>query len=751
MADDGHLRYVLELAAGGFETPLANAVSGLGGFEKASKRAFTAANSAARMTTVEIQRLEKELAATLPKVAAVEVAAKKMAVQTGRAMQLGNNVGGFMAAGGGPRGAAAAGGGFGALAGVARGAGIFAGLGAVAVTAAKFVGASAEARAETEGIERAMSRVGDQTMSVASKMGALRDAAKLPGLGFKEAGKGTLQLQGAGMGFASALGLEKGLANALTSMGGGKEELGRVTTQFQQMLSKGKVLQEDIVIIAESLPNIGQLMEDAFGTRSAEAINKAGISVAQFIAGIREQLDLLPQAQGGIQSSFDNLGDSWFNLKSKVGEFFGPGIATAARGLSDVLDAWSGGGAESQKKALADLAAQQARETDATNKAAAAADAERESREKLAKALEKQAAATKAALSLRGGDGGLAGLNRLRELVAPEAGPDRVSFFQKELENMRAVVGTADELRTKLSDAIGAGAWEKAAALNGQLEEMNRLMGEAGKGRARFDDLPPPPDYSALHQAQADLATDRAKGLSDFAQEMEILAAAVTGDKARTAELQRQKDLHDEIVRLRAQGFTYAEAESMATAKTVAAEQARATAARKEWSDKMTQAKAAASGNPRKIAAAERAAAIEAETDALIAANVPPDEARRMATQLANLQERGARKGAGLRAKPRKKSALESLEDQFSRQSKHGMQNFDDWINSSPSRRSALERAQKEAARQAAKLNPDKAAKGVDAATRKQDKKTDEAKTRDGEKIAALKAIKEKLDNLLVA
>jgi hypothetical protein len=85
------------------------------------------------------------------------------------------------------------------------------------------------------------------------------------------------------------------------------------------MISKGRVLQEDISVISESMPNIAQLMQKAFGTQSVEGIRDMGIGAKEFVAGITAAAAELPRVKSGIKNNIENAMDAVKIALGKVG------------------------------------------------------------------------------------------------------------------------------------------------------------------------------------------------------------------------------------------------------------------------------------------------------------------------------------------------------------------------------------------------------------------------------------------------
>lgn len=163
-----------------------------------------------------------------------------------------------------------------------------------------------------------MEDAGRSTQEATLELDALRKAALAPGLDFEQAVKGSIRLQNVGFAAEDARGILVQLANAIALTGGTAQELDGVTRQFAQMISKGRILQEDLTIIQENMPAISKAMDQAFGTRSADQLRALGVTAEDFIKGVTDQFTKLPRVAGGIKNSIVNL---FVGLKLEASRF----------------------------------------------------------------------------------------------------------------------------------------------------------------------------------------------------------------------------------------------------------------------------------------------------------------------------------------------------------------------------------------------------------------------------------------------
>lgn len=155
--------------------------------------------------------------------------------------------------------------------------------------------------------------------AAAKEFDKLNEAAKNPGLGVEQAVRGSVRLQGVGFAAEEARQVLIQMGNAIASTGGTAEDLDSVTKQFAQMTSKGRVLQEDISVLSESMPGLAGLMQKTFGTANVEAIRNMGVTGKEFVLQITKAAETLPRVEGGIKNGIGNAIDSLTQSAAKVG------------------------------------------------------------------------------------------------------------------------------------------------------------------------------------------------------------------------------------------------------------------------------------------------------------------------------------------------------------------------------------------------------------------------------------------------
>jgi tape measure domain-containing protein len=148
----------------------------------------------------------------------------------------------------------------------------------------------------------------------------LKEVAKLPGLGFKEAIEGSVRLQAAGFSADNARRTLMSFGNALATVGKGKESLDLVTLALTQMQNKTSGFGQDMRQLTEQLPQLRGALDKVFGTSETDKIAEMGYTGAQVVAMLTDEFAKLPKVTGGVGNALENLQDSLFTSSARMGE-----------------------------------------------------------------------------------------------------------------------------------------------------------------------------------------------------------------------------------------------------------------------------------------------------------------------------------------------------------------------------------------------------------------------------------------------
>lgn len=193
-------------------------------------------------------------------------------------------------------------------------------LNRVATAVQQLIVGSIKSAASFDALKRGLIAISGSAEEAERQLVRLREVAKLPGLGFREAIQGSLNLQAVGFSAANAERALKAFGNAVAFTGGGKEELSRITVQLAQMSAKGKILSQDLKPIIEAAPAVGKALKDAFGTVDSEALQDLGLTTDQFLDKLYTALEKLPPAANGAKNAMENFGDAIDMALATIGQ-----------------------------------------------------------------------------------------------------------------------------------------------------------------------------------------------------------------------------------------------------------------------------------------------------------------------------------------------------------------------------------------------------------------------------------------------
>ncbi|HEX7090645.1 MAG TPA: tape measure protein, partial [Longimicrobiales bacterium] len=202
--------------------------------------------------------------------------------------------------------------------------------------------ASVKAAAEMDGLRRSLATVVGGTAEANRELDRLKVIARLPGLGFREAVRGAVQLNVALEGMNDRVELSNRLltqfGNAIALTGGGAPELDRVIFQLGQIAAAGRVLTADLRPIIQTAPAVATALRRAFGTIDAQAIERMGLSTEEFFHRLLEGLEALPRASRSARTSFEDLSDSVFRLRAAIGDALLPVLEPLISRLTELAD-----------------------------------------------------------------------------------------------------------------------------------------------------------------------------------------------------------------------------------------------------------------------------------------------------------------------------------------------------------------------------------------------------------------------------
>jgi tape measure domain-containing protein len=218
-----------------------------------------------------------------------------------------------------------------AVAGIAAIALVIAGLSVAVDRAASF-----------QRLEQGLASIMGSAGAATKEIEKLKEVAKVPGLGFREAIQGSLQLQALGVQAERARRIIEAFGNAV-AFTGGKAELDRILLQLTQMMSAGRVITQDLRPIIQTAPIAGRALRDAFGTIEPAKLQKMTGNIDEFVDKWVAAMEKLPKAPNAAANAMENLDDTWDRFLISVGKPFLPAMSTALEALTKVLETTGSG------------------------------------------------------------------------------------------------------------------------------------------------------------------------------------------------------------------------------------------------------------------------------------------------------------------------------------------------------------------------------------------------------------------------
>lgn len=153
--------------------------------------------------------------------------------------------------------------------------------------------------AQFESLVRGLSATVTESGQLAQEIESLKEVAKLPGLGFKEAMQGAIALKGVSLSAKEAKDTMMAFGNALANVGKGKTELDAILVSLQQMISTRQLDMVNIKEISSRLPGFMEIAE-RFPQDDAR----------KWLSLIVTELGKIPKAAESAKDKLDNMADA---------------------------------------------------------------------------------------------------------------------------------------------------------------------------------------------------------------------------------------------------------------------------------------------------------------------------------------------------------------------------------------------------------------------------------------------------------
>ena len=131
-------------------------------------------------------------------------------------------------------------------------------------------GSAIKAYGDIQSLQKGLEAVMGSAGSASKEFERLKEVSRLPGLGMQEAVRGSINLQAIGIDADKARGILSQFGNAVASVGKGKAEFERAIYGVQQLANTDFPLGEDLNIIKDALPQVSNLLKEAFGSSRSD-------------------------------------------------------------------------------------------------------------------------------------------------------------------------------------------------------------------------------------------------------------------------------------------------------------------------------------------------------------------------------------------------------------------------------------------------------------------------------------------------
>lgn len=191
---------------------------------------------------------------------------------------------------------------------------------------------------DIQALQKGLEAVMGSSTAATQEFNKLKEVAKLPGLGLEEAARGSINLQSIGMSAEKSRNILLQFGNAVATVGKGRAEFERAIYGVQQLANTDFPLGEDLNIIKDALPQVSNLLKEAFGTSRSDELKDMGISSQKVLDVITNGLSKLPRVSGGIKGAFENLSDSMKTSLGRIGDIIDKNL-----NITELIDKISSG------------------------------------------------------------------------------------------------------------------------------------------------------------------------------------------------------------------------------------------------------------------------------------------------------------------------------------------------------------------------------------------------------------------------
>ena len=210
-----------------------------------------------------------------------------------------------------------------------------------AVQLADFAKGAVDAATQMQGFRGALTAVTGSAEIAEERLGEFLELARQPGLSVQAVLREAVQLQTLGVAFEDQKRIISEFGNALAVVG--QTDLSPLLLGLRQIISRGRLSQEELNQITERSGVVSKALKDAFGSVLAEdiqaSLDASGKSVQDFTRILTDQLAKGARAAADTAAvAFQQFRNSTFQLKAAIGDALLPAIQPAVVALTEFFD-----------------------------------------------------------------------------------------------------------------------------------------------------------------------------------------------------------------------------------------------------------------------------------------------------------------------------------------------------------------------------------------------------------------------------
>lgn len=210
-----------------------------------------------------------------------------------------------------------------------------------------YAGASAkamQAAAEWDALVAALVAVEGSASKAEVALRKVREAARAPGLGQREALQGYTSLVRSGLSDDFALRTLREFGNMNATSGGGKAQLDQLIRAVAQIANKPFLQGDELLQLMEAGVPAYKMVKDIFGTADTEELKRRGIDSQRVLQALVAELEKMPRVAGGAKNSFENLSDAIDFGMVTIGQSLNAQLLPFVDRISGTIDAANNAG-----------------------------------------------------------------------------------------------------------------------------------------------------------------------------------------------------------------------------------------------------------------------------------------------------------------------------------------------------------------------------------------------------------------------